>query len=94
MPTDAEMLARLERMIARSHPSEWTRAAFPGDVAAILQALRTLKRYKRALENYGSHRRSCPAMRSVHGSKGQCDCGLDAALAPDPPAPTETEVQS
>ncbi len=50
METDADQLARLNRMLERSHPSEWTREAFAGDVAAIRWAVTRFMELEGALK--------------------------------------------
>lgn len=56
MPTDAEMLARLEAITQRPHRwGEWAKEFFPEDFAAIRWALRTMERYeayRSAAEDY------------------------------------------
>ena len=98
MENDAEMMERLKRMVERSHPSEWTREAFPGDVAAIRRALALIERYREALEELVEvadlrgdstlpHPADDPLLWTARMQTAWDDAR--AALAPDPPAETE-----
>jgi hypothetical protein len=103
LKTDTETLARLKRIVERSHPSEWTREAFPGDVSTIRRALALIERYRGALEPFArwAERLTPPnwlpdscALAVNPGGSAEVTVGhlrTAAALAPDPI--TEAEVR-